>query len=67
MGLISLSVEDNLQFHLDEFYAPQEMWDKFHALFGTVNEFRALQIEAELTSLAPDAFPCWLHIVNLGG
>ena len=57
MGLISLSIEEGLQFHLDQCTTPQEMWDKFHDLFGTVNEFRALQIEAELTSLAPDAFP----------
>ena len=57
MGLISLSVEESLQFHIDECSTPQEMWDKFHDLFGIVNEFRALQIEAELTSLALDAFP----------
>ena len=57
MGLIALSVEDSLQFHLDECSPPQEMWNKFHALFGTVNEFKALHIEAKLTSLAPNAFP----------
>ena len=57
MGLISLSVLDILQFHVDECSTPQEMWDKFHVLFGTVNEFRALQIEVELTLLAPNAFP----------
>ena len=57
MGLIYLSVEESLQFHIDEFSTPQEMWDKFHDLFGTINEFRALQIEVELTSLAPHAFP----------
>ena len=44
-------------FHLDECFTPQEMWDKFHAFFGTVNKFRALQIQVELTSLALDAFP----------
>ena len=57
MGLISLSVEESLHFHLDECTTPQEMWDKFHDLFGTVNKFKALQIEAKLTSLAPDYFP----------
>ena len=56
MGMIFLSVEESLQFHLDECSTPQEMWDKFHALFGIGNKFRALQIEAELTSLAPNAF-----------
>ena len=56
MSLISLAVEDNLQFHLDECSTPQEMWDKFHALFGIVNKFKELQIEADFTSLAPNDF-----------
>lgn len=57
MGLISLSVSNSLQFHRDEFFTPQEMWDKFNDLFDTINEFRALQIEAKLTSLIPNVFP----------
>ena len=30
---------------------------KLEGLFGIVDEFRALQIEANLTSLVPDSFP----------
>ena len=33
------------------------MWDKLNDLFGTINEFRALQIKVELTSLVLDYFP----------
>ena len=57
MSLISLSVEESLQFHIDECSTPHEMWDKFHDLFGTINMFKSLQIEVELTSLAPNDFP----------
>ena len=57
MGLMSLHVSDSLLFHLDGCLTPQAIWDKFENLFGTINEFRALQIEVELTSLVPDSFP----------
>ena len=57
MRLISLQVFDNLQFHLDWCKTPLSMQTKLEGLFGTVNEFRALQIEAELTSIVPDSFP----------
>ena len=33
------------------------MWLKFESLFGIVNKFRVLQLEAELTSLVPNYFP----------
>ena len=56
MGLIALQVSDSLQFHLDGCNTPLAMWTKLDGLFGTVNEFRALQIEVELTSLVPDLF-----------
>ena len=57
MRLISLQVSNSLQFHLDGCNTPLDMWTKLDGLFGIVDEFRALQIEAELTSLVPDSFP----------
>ena len=33
------------------------MWTKLDGLFGTVNEFKAFQIEVELISLIHDYFP----------
>lgn len=57
MGLIKLNVFDSILFHIDEFDTPKEIWDKLQSLFGQVSEFRALQLEAELTSLSPNAFP----------
>ena len=42
---------------MDGCNTPLAMWTKLHGLFGTVNEFKALQIEAELTSLVPNSFP----------
>ena len=56
MRLISLQVSDNLQFHLDGYNTPLAMQTKLECLFGIVNEFRVLQIEAELTSLLPNYF-----------
>ena len=57
MGLMALHISDNLLFHLEGCLTPRAIWTKFDGLFGTVNEFRALQLEAELTSLVPDSFP----------
>ena len=33
------------------------MWTKLEGLFGTMKDFRALQIEEKFTSLVPDSFP----------
>ena len=57
MGLIALNITDSLLFHLDGLTTPRAIWTKFYNLFGTVNEFRALQLDAELTSLTPTNFP----------
>ena len=57
MGLISLQVSDILHFPFDGCNTPLTMWTKLEGLFSIMNEFRALQIEAELTSLVPDSFP----------
>ena len=56
MGLIALNILDGLLFHLDGLTTPQAYWLKFQTLFGQVNEFWALQLDAELTSLTPDSF-----------
>ena len=57
MGLISLHVSNSLQFHLDGCNTLLDMWTKIDGLFDIVNEFRALQIEVELTFLVLDSFP----------
>ena len=54
MGLIGLHVSNSLVFHLDGCDTPKKNWDKLASLFGKVNEFRALQLETELSSLIPD-------------
>ena len=54
MGLIGIHVSDSLLFHLDGCDTPKKSWDKLASLFGKINDFRALQLEAELSSLAPD-------------
>ena len=41
-------------FHLDGCDTPKKRWDKLVSLFGKVNEFKALQLETELSSLIPD-------------
>ena len=57
MGLIALNISDSLLFHLDRLTTPQAIWTKFYNLFGTMNEFQALQLDTELTSLTPSSFP----------
>lgn len=54
MGLIGLHVSDSLLFDLDGCDTPKESWDKLASLFGKINEFRALQLEAKLSSLVLD-------------
>ena len=56
MGLIAINISERLLFHLDGLNTPMAMWDKFSFLFGTMNEFRILQIDAEFTSLIPKSF-----------
>ena len=57
IGLIALQVFDSLEFHLDGCNTPLAMWTKLEGLFGTMNEFRAPQIEEKLTSIVQDYFP----------
>ena len=54
MGLIGLHVSDSLLFHLDGCDTLKKSWDKSASVFSKVNEFRALQLEMELSSLIPD-------------
>ena len=56
MGLIAMNISEGLLFHLDGLNTPRAMWDKFSTLFGTMNQFRILQIDAEFTSLIPESF-----------
>ena len=57
MGLITLNISDSYMFHLDSLTTPQDIWTKFYNLFGIVNEFEALHLDVELTSLTPIDFP----------
>ena len=56
MGLIAMNILDGLLFHLDGLNEPRAMWDRFSTLFGTMNQFRILQIDVEFTSLIPESF-----------
>jgi len=53
MGLIGLHVSRNFLFQLDKCDTWKKIWDKLVSLFGKVNEFKAFQLEAELSSLIP--------------
>ncbi|KAH9292456.1 hypothetical protein KI387_042361 [Taxus chinensis] len=57
LGLITLNVADNLQFHISAATAPKEVWEKFESLFGKINEFKLIQLDHELNSLSPSDFP----------
>ena len=57
MRLISLNILDSLLFHLDGLTTPWAYWKKIDTLFGQVNEFLTLQLDAKLTSLIPTNFP----------
>ena len=57
MGLIALNISNSLLFHLDGLTTLWAIWLKFQTFFGTLNEFQALQLDAELTSLTPIDFP----------
>ena len=46
MGLIALNISESLLFHLDGLNNPRGYWQKFETLFGQVNEFWALQLDA---------------------
>ena len=56
MGLISMNISNGLLFYLDGLTTPKAMWDKFSTLFGTMNQFRVLQIDVEFTFLVPESF-----------
>ena len=56
MGLIAMNILEGLLFHLYGLNTPRAMWNKFSTLFGTMNQFRVLQIDAEFTSLIPESF-----------
>ncbi len=57
MGLITLQVSNSLQFHHDRCNTPLAMQTKLEGLFSTMNEFKPLHIEVDLTSLVLDSFP----------
>jgi hypothetical protein len=46
MGPIGLRVSNSLLLHIVECKTPKASWDKLDSLFGKVNEFQALQLEA---------------------
>lgn len=56
MGLIALNISDSLLFHLDGLTTLRAIWMKFQSLFGIVNEFWALQLDAKLNSLSLASF-----------
>lgn len=74
MGLIWFHVSDNLLFLLDKCDTPKKIWDNMASLFGKINEFKALQLEVELSPSIPDEhasieeylvkFGHWLHNRN---
>ena len=57
MGSIALNISNIILFHLNGLTTPLTIWTKLYNFFGIVNEFQALQLDAELTSLTPASFP----------
>lgn len=55
--LIGLHVSNNLLFYIAECKTPKEVWEKLSELYGKVNRFKILQLEADLTSLSSNVFP----------
>ena len=49
-GLLCLSIQHDLLFHLDGFTTPNQVWTKLESLFGVQDELRAHQLEIELFS-----------------
>ena len=54
MGLIGIHDLDSQSFPIVECKSPKQRWDKLSSLFGKVNEFQALNLEVELSSLVLD-------------
>ena len=54
MGLIGLHSLDSQLFPIAECKSPKQSWDKLYSLLGKVNEFQALKLEVELSSLLLD-------------
>lgn len=54
MRLMGLHISDSLLFHIAECTTSKVSWEKLASLFRKVNEFFALQLETELSSLVPD-------------
>jgi hypothetical protein len=54
LGLIGLHVLDSLLFHIVDCKTLKAIWEKLDSIFGKINEFRALQLGEELSSLVPD-------------
>lgn len=54
MGLFGIHVSNSLMFHLHEWDTPKKRWDKLSSLFDKINEFKALKLEVEVSSLVPD-------------
>ena len=57
MRFIALNISDSLLFYLDGLTTPWAIWTKFCNLFGIVNQFQTLYLDAELNSLTPTNFP----------
>jgi hypothetical protein len=54
MGLIGLHVSDSFLFHIAYYKTFKSSWDKLASLFGKVNEFLVLQLEAEFSFIFPN-------------
>ena len=54
MGLIGIHYLDSQSFPIVECKSPKQIQEKLSSLFGKVNEFQALKLEVELSSLVLD-------------
>ena len=52
--LIGLHISSSLLFHVDDCKKPKKIWVKSDSPFGRDNEFWAMQLEMDLSSLIPD-------------
>jgi hypothetical protein len=57
-GLIRMSINPDLRYHLQEINDPKEAWDKIESVFSKLNILQAQQLENQILTLSLSDFSC---------
>jgi hypothetical protein len=57
-GLIKMSINPDLRYHLQEINDPKEAWDKIESVFSKLNILQAQQLENQILTLSLSDFSC---------